>query len=243
MCNSLRLAVLAVGLVSFCFLAQPGLATPTVYFGWDNKDGNVDPHPNSQLRFDRFTGALNAYDVDGAENDIPLDTPTLDFPSIGITASTQGITVVPAPTYDLDGKAFIEFGAVFPSPPQINTMFTLSQHVTAFGLYVVQGGDRGHDNPTSFIFRDTVTGAEVVVPIQIGNGAAPGWGENNIFFLGMHDPSFPFNEVEIVEMVDVPDGMLYDNIVAGFVPEPGSFALVMLGGACPLCRRNRVRRS
>jgi hypothetical protein len=55
--------------------------------------------------------------------------------------------------------------------------------------------------------------------------------------------SIPFNEVSILESTDMADGMLYDNIVAGFnVPEPGSLVLVMLGGACALCRQRRVRR-
>ena len=69
------------------------------------------------------------------------------------------------------------------------------------------------------------------MPVQVG----PGWGFNNVFFLGVHD-TVPFNEVEIIETGDVADGMLYDNIVAGFVPEPGSLVLMMLGGACALCR-------
>jgi hypothetical protein len=243
MCNSKRLALVAVGLVSIGLLAKPAVALPTVFFGWDNKDGNVDPHPKSQKRFDRFTGTLNSYDVDGAENEVPLDFfPVLDFPAIGITASTQGVTVVPAPTYDLDEQAFIEYEAFDPMGPEFNTVFSLSAHVNAFGLYVIQGGDRLHDNLTNFIFRDTVSNTQVVVPIQIGNGAAAGWGENNIFFLGMHDPSFLFNEVVIDESADGPDSMLYDNVVAGFVPEPGSLALVMFGAAFALCKKARFRR-
>jgi hypothetical protein len=51
-----------------------------------------------------------------------------------------------------------------------------------------------------------------------------------------------FDEVEIIEAGDLADGMLYDNIVAGFVPEPGSLPLLMLGGACALCRGGRFRR-
>jgi hypothetical protein len=49
--------------------------------------------------------------------------------------------------------------------------------------------------------------------------------------------------VQIIETGDAPDGMLYDNVVAGFaVPEPGSLLLVMLGGACAVGRRNCFRR-
>jgi hypothetical protein len=69
----------------------------------------------------------------------------------------------------------------------------------------------------------------------------PGWGFDNAFFFGVHG-TVPFDEVEIIETGDLSDGMLYDNIVAGFVPEPGSIALLMLGGVCALCRRGRCHR-
>ena len=67
----------------------------------------------------------------------------------------------------------------------------------------------------------------------------PGWGTDNAFFFGVTDTT-PFNEVQILESTDFADGMLYDNVVAGRVPEPGSFVLMMLGGAFALCPRAGV---
>jgi hypothetical protein len=74
------------------------------------------------------------------------------------------------------------------------------------------------------------------VPIQVG----PGWGFDNAFFFGVTD-IVPFNEVSILESTDA-DGLLYDNIVAGNVPEPHSLALLLIGGLCGLRRSMRGRR-
>jgi hypothetical protein len=76
------------------------------------------------------------------------------------------------------------------------------------------------------------------VPVQVG----PGWGNNNVFFLGVTNTT-PFNRVSILESGDANDGMLYDNVVAGFVPEPSSLALVLIGGAGALLRKGRRRQN
>ena len=78
--------------------------------------------------------------------------------------------------------------------PQVNTVFTFNQYITAFGMFVIQGGDGANNNPTTFRLRDTATNAFVDVPVQIG----PGWGVDNVFFLGVAD-TVPFNEVSILE--------------------------------------------
>lgn len=58
----------------------------------------------------------------------------------------------------------------------------------------------------------------------------------------MTDPT-PFNEVSILETVDVNEGMLYDNVVVGaIVPEPSSLGLVTLGAVGVLGRARRFRR-
>jgi hypothetical protein len=116
-------------------------------------------------------------------------------------------------------------------------MFTFNQYINAFGAFVIQGGDGGNNNPTTFRLRDTATSLFNDVSVQVG----PGWGTSNVFFIGVHG-TVPFDEVEIIESGDVVDGMLYDNIVAGFVPEPGSLVLMLLGVACVLCRGTRFRR-
>ena len=122
--------------------------------------------------------------------------------------------------------------------PQVNPAFSFNPSMTTFGLYVIQGGDGANNNPTTLRLTNSVANTSVDVPVQVG----PGWGVDNTFFLGVTDIA-PFDKVEILESVDATDGMLYDNIVAGgAVPEPGSLALLMLGGACGLCRAARFRR-
>jgi hypothetical protein len=227
MCNLLRLALLAVGLVSFSAWAGPGLGAPVVFFGRDDSTALMTSFPNSQETFTRFTASLNSFGVDNVDTAVGVN-PTLVFGSTGITAATQGVIAQAAPTFQIGTQALLESDSVL---PQVNTMFAFNQYITAFGAFVIQGGDLGNNNPTTFRLRDTATNLFVDVPVQIG----PGWGLNNVFFLGVADTA-AFNEVSIIESTDVNDGMLYDNIVAGFVPEPGSLVLLMLGGACALCR-------
>lgn len=234
-CNSLRVALLAVGLVSLSAAARPGLGAPTVFIGRDDNTALMTSFPNSQEQFSRFTLSLNSFGVDNIDTAVGIN-PTLVFGATGITATTQGVLAQVAPTFQIGTQALLEGDVIV--FPQTNTMFTFNQPITAFGAYVIQGGDMANNNPTTFRLRNTDTSAFVDVPVQVG----PGWGSNNVFFLGVADFA-PFNQVEIIESTDAADGMLYDNIVAGFaVPEPGSLVLMMLGGACALCRQGRFRR-
>jgi hypothetical protein len=234
MCNSLRLAVLAVGLVSFSAWAETGLGAPAVFFGRDDSTKFMTSFPNSQAKFNQFTATLNSFGVDNVETAVGVN-PTLSFGATGITAATQGVIAQSAPGFQIGAQALLELDAA--APGQVNTMFTFNQSINAFGLFVIQGGDGGNNNPTTFRLRDTSDNSFVDVPVQVG----PGWGTSNVFFLGVHGAA-AFDEVEIIEAGDLADGMLYDNIVAGFVPEPGSLPLLMLGGACALCRGGRFRR-
>jgi hypothetical protein len=235
MCNSLRFAVLAVSLVAFHALAEPSLGAPTVHFRRDNNTTLMTSFPKSQDAFNRFTSKLNSFGVDNIETAVGFDPPLI-FASTSITATPQGVLAQDAPTLQIGTQALLEADAA--GFPQVNTVFTFNQHITAFGAFVIQGGDAANNNPTTFRLRDTVANSFVDVPVQVG----PGWTFNNVFFVGLHD-SVPFNQVEVIETGDLADGMLYDNIVAGFVPEPGSFVLLMIGGACALCRGIRFRRS
>lgn len=234
-CSSLRLALVAVGLVSISIMAEPGLgAAPTVFFRRDNSTTFMTSFPKSQASFNRFTNSLNSYGVENVDTAIGLN-PGLTFGATGITANTNGVLAQSAPGFQIGTQALLELDAV--APGQVNTMFTFNQYINAFGTFVIQGGDLA-SNPITFRLRDTVTNLHNDVSIQVG----PGWGTSNAFFLGVHG-TVPFDQVEIIEAGDANDGMLYDNIVAGFVPEPHSLVLIMLGGACALCRRAHFRRS
>lgn len=233
MCNTLRLAALAVGLVSFSVWGRPSLGAAGVFFDRDDNTALMTSFPNSQAKFNQFTASLSSFGVDNIDTVVGVN-PMLVFGATGITAATQGVLAQAAPTYQIGTQALLETDTF--GPPQVNTMFTFNQYITAFGAYVIQGGDGANNNPTTFRLRDSATNAFVDVPVQVG----PGWGDNNVFFLGVLK-AVPFNQVEIIESTDLADGMLYDNIAAG-VPEPGSLALMMLGGACALCRGIRFRR-
>ena len=245
MCNRLRLAVLAVGLVSFSAVARSGLGAPTVFFDRDDNTLLMTSFPNSQAMFNQFTGMLNSYGVDTIES---IDSgppafganPTLTFGATGIMANTQGLLAAAPPVagFSIDAKSLAELDAAVPNTPAMDAVFSFNQYINAFGIFVIQGGDGVNNNATTFRLTDTATNNSVDVPVQIG----PNWGFNNVFFLGVFDDTFSFNQVSILESTDLSDGMVYDNIVAGFVPEPGSLVLIMLGGACALCRARHFGR-
>ena len=147
--------------------------------------------------------------------------------------------LTPFQNYAIGTKSLPETDANFPFG-QLNTIFTFNQPITAFGLYVMQGGDTAvNNNPTTFRLRDIVSGVTTDVLVS---PLGPGWNDHNIFFLGIGS-AVPFNEVTILETGDLNDGMVYDHIVAGtFVPEPSSLALLSFAGAFALCRARRFRR-
>jgi hypothetical protein len=235
MCNKLRWAVLAAGLVSFGVLASSALAVPTAFFDRDNSTTFMTSFPNSLAKFNQFTASLSSFGIDNVESASGVN-PTLVFGATGIQATTQGVLAQNAPGFQIGTQALLEAeGAGF---PQVNTAFSFNTAITSFGLYVIQGGDGANNNPTTFRLKNTVTNAFVDVPVQVG----PGWGTDNAFFFGVTDAT-PFNQVEIIEAADAADGMLYDNVVAGgAVPEPCSIGLVMLSGFWTLGRGARARR-
>jgi hypothetical protein len=231
-CNTLRLAVLAVGLISFGAFAQPSLA---VFFDRDDSTGFMTAYPNSLAQFNLFTASLSSFGVDNIDTAAGLN-PALTFGATGITAHANGALAQSAPGFQIGTQALLELDAA--GFPQVNTLFDFNTYITSFGAFVVQGGDGANNNPTTFRLSSTYNSTFVDVPLQIG----PGWGVDNAFFFGVTN-AVPFNQVEIIESADFNDGMLYDNIVAGSaVPEPGSLVLIMLGGACALCRATRFRR-
>lgn len=226
MYNFWRSAVLAVSLLMFSVSAHLATAAPAVFFDRDDSTAFMSSFPNSQAKFNQFTAALNSFGVDTVDAAAGAN-PTLAFGATGITAATQGVLAQSAPGFQIGTQALLELDAV--GAPQVDTVFTFNQYITAFGAYLIQGGDGANNNPTTFRLRDTATNSFVDVPVQIG----PGWGFDNALFFGVTD-SVPFNEVSIIESTDAVDGILYDNIVAGNVPEPGSLVLLVLGGTCAL---------
>lgn len=232
--NMLRAILLAMGVVSIAALANDGTAAPTVFFARDNSTSSM---PNSQAKFAQFTAGLNSFGVDNIETVAGVE-PTLTFGATGITAQTQGVFAQLDPGFGiaLDTQALLELDAA--GAGQVNTVFTFSQYISAFGLFAIQAGDGLDSNTITFRLKDTANSSFVDVPVEVG----PGWGFNNVLFFGVTDVA-PFNAVELIESDDMTDGMLYDNVVAGIVPEPSSIALVTLAGACVLGQARRRRQS
>jgi hypothetical protein len=247
LCQKSRLTSATVGLITCVALAAQSLAAPTVLRGHDNNMGSVEPHPNALAKFNEFVGSLASYGVDDLED----LSPTLEFGATGITATVSGATPFFNGGFGIGAASLIEndslpleFGG---SSDPVNTVFNFNQRITAFGLFVIQGGDMDavapiepnhNNNPTTFLLRDTVNNLEQSVVVQIG----PDWGFYNVLFVGLKSPGFAFNQVQLLETGDFADGMLYDNVVAGFVPEPTSLALLLMGGVFGLLPGRRLRR-
>jgi hypothetical protein len=253
--TTMRWAVFSAVVVSLSTVVRPGHTAPIVYFDRDNSIfGGM---PNSQAKFNQFTSVLGVYGIETVEG---IDTvnppfgfdPTLVFGPTGITGTTLQTTsaaTAPFAGFSIGMKMLVEndalalFDPQAPQLPQADTVFRFNQLITAFGLHFIQGGDEGippnpssNNNPIIVRLTNTFAGTSAFVPIQFG----PGWGFNNVAFLGVTDTA-PFNQVSIIETTDLTDGMTYDNLVAGFViPEPCSFALVAF--ACAFGPRRHFRR-
>jgi hypothetical protein len=243
MCSSLRVAVLAGSLISIHTLAASGLAAPSVFFARDDDTMSMTSFPNSLAKFNQFTASLNSFGVDDIESHFGAN-PSLSFGPTGIQATTQGVFATSTPGFNLtiDAIALTESENAV-GGPAANPVFAFNQNVTAFGMYVINGGDiqnndpNSNSNPITFRLTDTVANTSVDVPIQVG----PGWNFHNVFFLGVTDTT-PFNEVTVIETNDAGDGILFDNVVAGQIPEPTSLVLAALGGAWILGASNLRRR-
>jgi hypothetical protein len=216
-------AILAAGIISVCAAAQVSRAAITTIFDRDDSSSFMFSYPNSQAAYNTFTSSLGFFGLSTIDAATPGANPTLSFHSTVVTATTSSVNA----------------GDLF-GPPTANSVFNFSHYLTAFGLYVIQGGDGANDNLVKFRLTNTVANTFVDVPVQVG----PGWGFDNVFFFGITD-SNPFNQVTIIESNiaaggDLFDGMLFDNIVIRAIPEPSSLVLMTLG-ACLFGRLRRRR--
>lgn len=239
-CSTYRLAAMAVGFVSFSVLAASSFSAPVVFFDRDDTTQFMTPtkYPNSEAKFNQFTALISPGGLDPIDGDTPGANPVLTFGGSGITAASQGVIANNNPGFEIGSQSLVETDAAVANAPAVDTVFVFNQHITAFGTYVLQGGDGANSNPTNFRLTDTDTNYSVDVPIQMG----PGWGFDNAFFVGIAN-AIPFNKVSILESTDAADGMLYDNIVAGhFIPEPTALVLLTLGGALAAGGSSRNRR-
>src|SRR5262245_10181790 len=125
MCNKLRWAALAVGVVSLSVSARPSLGVPTVFFDRDNSTTFMTSFPNSMGKFNQFTASLSSYGVDNIDSAAGVN-PTLVFGATGITAATQGAVAQNAPGFEIGTQALLELDAA--GADQVNTMFTFNTY-------------------------------------------------------------------------------------------------------------------
>lgn len=160
-----------------------------------------------------FLATLNSYGVEDLEDNSGAN-PTLTFGTTGITATTgfsNGVNS--AFQYSVSGMKFLW------DTEGENDWLEFSEPVTAFGSYIVQGGDGSSAPPTStppntlnFRLQNSVTGTDKEVAIQ---DLGPNWPFFNVIFVGVTDTQ-PFDRISFIESYDR-DGLLWDDLIAGFV--------------------------
>ncbi len=181
------------------------------YFGGPD-ESKLSLHQASSAR-ENFLAALALSGVDNVES-LSGANPTLTFGSTGITA-TSGFSngVYSQFAYSVSGMKFIW------DTEGVDDWLQFSEPITAFGSYVVQGGDGSSLPPTSaptntlkFRLENTLLGTSKEIEIR---GLGPDWPFYNVIFVGVTDTQ-PFNRISFVESYDH-DGLLWDDLVAGFV--------------------------
>lgn len=160
-----------------------------------------------------FLATLDSYGVEDLEARSGAN-PELTFGETGITAATgfsNGVNSHLA--YSVSGLKFLW------DTEGIDDFLEFSEPVTAFGSYIVQGGDGSSAPPVptpsnnlTFRLENTIAGTSKEVSIQ---SLGPDWPFYNVIFVGVTDTE-PFNRISFHETYDY-DGLLWDDLVAGFV--------------------------
>lgn len=212
--------------VPFCLAALAGWgllpavhAEVTPYFG--GPDASKLTMTNSSAARNTFLAALSSYGVEDLEDNSGVN-PTLTFGSTGVTATTgfsNGVNSLP--TYAVSGQRFLW------DTEGVDDWLQFSEPVTAFGSYIVQGGDGSSAPPISapanrltFTLQNTVLGTSKEVVIH---DLGPDWPFYNVIFVGVTDTE-PFDRISFHESYDY-DGLLWDDLIAGQLkqPIPGDF--------------------
>lgn len=174
----------------------------TSYFG--GPDESKLSMTNARAARDSFVATLASYGVEDLEA-LTGPNPTLTFGTTGVTAATgfaNGVNQMPF--YAVSGSQFL-----WDKEGDADWLL-FSRPVTAFGTYVVQGGD-GPANTVTVRIENTLTGTSKDIVQTLG----PSWATYNVLFFGVTDTA-PFNRVSLIETHDN-DGLLPDDLIAGYV--------------------------
>jgi hypothetical protein len=161
-----------------------------------------------------FLATLTTNGVEDLEDLGGQQNPTLAFGATGISATTGFSNgVYSLFTYSVSGTNFLW------DTEGVDDSLEFSEQVTAFGSYIVQGGDGASAPPANtppneltFRLENTLLGTSKEVSIQ---ALGPDWPYYNVIFVGVTDTQ-PFNRISFHESYDY-DGLLWDDLVAGFV--------------------------
>lgn len=215
-----------------------GRAAPVTFFGHDNPKGTL---VSSTAAFNAFTATLSSYGVDNIESYPGFSPdPVLSFGATGLIAQSDISFVAAFPSLAASGNnSLFDAGPAAPGGTGIDDTFTFSAPITAFGSFFSNAGD-ATANSVSLKLENTALGTSKT--LSIGT-FGPNNASNNVFFFGVTDTD-PFDKVSLIESFDY-DGLLLDNVTAGYVavvPEAGSLMLGSLAagiGAIAAYRRHR----
>jgi hypothetical protein len=198
--------------VAWALAATTAYAEAVAYFGGPAPSKLDLTIPN--VARNAFLATLSSFGVENLETLGGLQNPTLTFGATGVTAATgfpNGVNTQFA--YSVSGTNFLW------DTEGINDWLEFSEPVTAFGSYIVQGGDGSSAPPTSappnkLTFRLENTALGTTKDVVIGD-LGPDWSFYNVVFAGVAD-SEPFDRISLVESYDY-DGLLWDDLIAGML--------------------------
>jgi hypothetical protein len=218
-----RDAICTAGIVLLATASATSAAT-TTYSGLDNPRGTF---ANSNAAFNNFTAALSSFGIDTIEGFAGFTPdPILTFGATGITAQTDVDYVAPfAPLAVSGANSLLDAGPGSSTGDAIDDTFTFNTPITAFGFYAANIGDASTANTVSLRLENTSLNTSKVVSVGT---FGPGNAFDATVFFGVTDTD-PFDKVTLLETFDF-DGLLLDNVTAGYViPEISSIALLSAG--------------
>lgn len=167
---------------------------------------------NPNVARSAFLATLSSFGVENLESLGGQQNPTLTFGATGVTAATGFSNGVNSQfAYSVSGTNFLW------DADGVNDWLQFSEPVTAFGSYIVQGGDGSSAPPTSappnkLTLRLENTALGTTKDVVIGD-LGPDWAFYNVVFVGVTDND-PFDRISLVESYDY-DGLLWDDLIAG----------------------------
>ena len=195
-------------------LCSSAAAAPVTYFGLNASKQDLT---NAHAARSEFVDTLDTFVVETMESLTGQSDPAV-FAGTPFQAATDFDGVFGVFAFSVSGNnALLDQGPSTAQGPGFNDWVQFSQPITAFGSYFAQGGD-GPANNLTLRLTNTGLGTSKDVPFTLGPGAP----FLNIFFFGITDTD-PFDRVTMIETVDY-DGMLLDDMVAGFVAAPASMS-------------------